>query len=99
MTLQQLYRLIQSRKKEMPQNSYVASLFLQDNDRLIQKVGEEAIEVMIAAKNNDRQQLISEAADLIFHLLVMFVLSKITLNQVLNELASRNKLSKNQSIN
>ena len=71
MTLQDLYDIILSRKKEMPEGSYVSSLFKSGNDRIIQKVGEEAVEVTIAAKNEDKERLISEVADLMFHILVL----------------------------
>jgi phosphoribosyl-ATP pyrophosphohydrolase len=71
MLINELYERIENRKQTMPQNSRVASLFRSGNDRIIQKVGEEAVEVVIAAKNDDKQRLKEEIADVWFHLLVL----------------------------
>jgi phosphoribosyl-ATP pyrophosphohydrolase len=90
MTLQDLYKIIENRKKNMPLNSYIASLIGKGNDSIIQKVGEEATEVIIAAKNKDKKQIIRETADLIFHILVMLSQYKITLADILKELKKRN---------
>jgi phosphoribosyl-ATP pyrophosphohydrolase len=60
-------------------------------DRVIQKVGEEAVEVVIAAKNPSKKLLISESADLIFHLMILFVVHDIDLSDIQNELNSRQK--------
>ena len=91
MTLEELYNTILSRKMKMPEGSYVASLFRDGNDRIIQKVGEEAVEVIIAAKNESRDRLISEAADLTFHLLVLLAYKGIKLSDVLSELKKRQR--------
>lgn len=91
MTLQLLYKIIESRKKKMPEGSYVASLFQKGNDQIIQKVGEEAVEVIIAAKNEGKERIISEVADLIFHLLVMLSLFNITPSDILKELDKRSR--------
>ena len=64
-----IYKIIEDRKKKMPEDSYVASLFDKGKDKIIQKVGEESTEVIIAAKNEGKDRIISEVADLIFHLL------------------------------
>lgn len=95
MTLKQLYKIIESRKKKMPEGSYLASLFRKGKDRIIQKVGEEAIEVIIAAKNEGKEGIVSEAADLIFHLLVMLSLFKINPSDILKELNKRTLLKLN----
>lgn len=89
MTLEELYKIILSRKKEMPEGSYVASLFRDGDDRIIQKVGEEAVEVVIAAKNESRERLISEVADLTFHTLVLLADKNIKLSEILTELEKR----------
>lgn len=89
MILEKLYKMIENRKKEMPKDSYVASLFKKGKDRIIQKVGEESTEVIIAAKNESKQRIISEVADLLFHLLVMLSLFKITPRDILKELDKR----------
>ncbi len=97
MTLKQLYAIIENRKKKMPEDSYVASLFKEGPDTIVQKVGEEAVEVIIAAKNESRERIISEVADLIFHLLVMLSLFNITPSDILKELSKRQHLSKGKN--
>jgi len=89
MTLEELYNTILFRRKEMPEGSYVASLFRDGDDRIIQKVGEEAVEVVIAAKNESRERVISEVADLVFHTLVLLTSKGITLSDILDELERR----------
>lgn len=89
MTLDELYKIIEDRKNKMPKNSYVASLFKEGRDRIIRKVGEESTEVIIAAKNESKQRMVSEIADLIFHLLVMMSLFKITPLDIFKELEKR----------
>ena len=69
--LEYLFKLIKQRKIEMPENSYTSKLFQRGSDRIIQKVGEEAVETVIAAKNKDKEEVIYETSDLLFHLLVM----------------------------
>jgi len=91
MTLEELYNIILSRKDTLPADSYVASLFRSGDDRLIQKVGEEATEVVIAAKNKDKARLVSEVADLTFHTLVLLVARGITCEDIQNELEKRKK--------
>lgn len=89
MTLKQLYKIIEDRKKKMPEGSYTSSLFEAGKDRIIQKVGEESIEVIIAAKNGNRKRIISEIADLTYHLLVMLSLFEISPAEILKELGIR----------
>lgn len=91
MTLEELYKIIEERKKKMPTDSYVASLFRDGEDRIIQKVGEEATEVVIAAKNKDRKRIIEEIADLWFHTLILLSLKKINPLNVFVELKRRSK--------
>lgn len=93
MTLKQLYKIIEARKKGISKNSYVASLFRDGEDRIIQKVGEEAIEVIIATKNESNKRVISEMADLWFHCLVLLSRKNISPKEVLEEL-ERRKVSK-----
>ena len=88
MKLEELYDIIKKRRKEKPSGSYVASL---TDDRIIQKVGEEAVEVVIAAKNTDKIKIISESADLIFHLMIMLENSDIRLDEIYKELNERHK--------
>lgn len=93
MTINQLFTIIQDRIKSGSGKSYTFSLVKSGNDRVIQKVGEEAVEVTIAAKNNDRERLVSEVADLIYHLLVLMSVRKISLDDVYQELETRNHIS------
>lgn len=89
--LQTLSKLIQKRKKELPEGSYTTELFMSGSDRMIQKVGEEATEVIIAAKNKSRKEIIYESADLLYHLIVMLTDNEIELSDVVVELESRHK--------
>lgn len=94
MILEELYKIIEDRKKKMPENSYTASLFKEGNDRIMQKVGEEATEVIIAAKNETNKRTISEVADLLFHVLILLVAYNISLNEVFKELNKRKTIAK-----
>lgn len=87
--LLKLSDLIKQRKKDLPENSYTTKLFTEGSDRIIQKVGEEATEVIIAAKNKSKQQIIYESADLLYHLIVMLTDNELTLTDVVKELESR----------
>ena len=87
--LSRLYALIESRNGERPEGSYTTYLFDQGLDKILKKVGEECAETIIAAKNDDRQALVNESADLLYHLLVLFVQRGLTLDEVQRELMSR----------
>lgn len=87
--LKYLDELIKDRKEKLPENSYTTKLFKQGENRIIQKVGEEAVETVIAAKNNDRKEIINETADLLFHLLVMLTEKDIAFSDVIGELEKR----------
>lgn len=89
MTLEELYKIIEDRKKNLPENSYVASLFKKGEDKIIQKVGEEATEVIVAAKNKNKERIISEVADLLFHILVLLSFKEISISDILKELEQR----------
>lgn len=91
MILEQLYNIILSRKEKMPKNSYVGSLFKEGNDWIIRKVGEEAIEVVIAAKNKNKEKIILEVADLWFHSLVLLASFSISPTEIFSELKKRFK--------
>jgi phosphoribosyl-AMP cyclohydrolase / phosphoribosyl-ATP pyrophosphohydrolase len=88
--LSRLYALIESRNRERPEGSYTTYLFDQGLDKILKKVGEECAETIIAAKNHDRSALIKETSDLLYHLLVLFVDRGLTLDEVRDELLSRN---------
>jgi len=87
-----LFDLIKDRKEKMPENSYTTKLFLRGENRIIQKVGEEAIETVIAAKNNDKDEIINEVSDLIYHLFVMLVQKEIGINEIAGKLIERHKM-------
>jgi phosphoribosyl-AMP cyclohydrolase / phosphoribosyl-ATP pyrophosphohydrolase len=93
--LSRLHALIESRNRERPEGSYTTYLFDQGLDKILKKVGEECAETIIAAKNDDRQALVNESADLLYHLLVLFVQRGLTLEEVRQELLNRDgKVSK-----
>jgi phosphoribosyl-ATP pyrophosphohydrolase/phosphoribosyl-AMP cyclohydrolase len=89
--LSMLSELVNQRKKDLPENSYTTKLFKEGSDRIIQKVGEEATEVIIAAKNKSKQQIIYETADLLYHLIVMLADNELNLTDIVKELESRHK--------
>ena len=70
--LEAIYQIILDRKHHPTEQSYVASLYAKGLDKILGKIGEEATEVAVAGKGGDPEQVIYEAADLIFHLLVLF---------------------------
>lgn len=86
-----LFSLIKSRKLELPENSYTTKLFEDGSDRIIQKVGEESVETVIAAKNRDADEIKNEVADLVFHLFVMLVDQGIELDEIIEVLRGRHQ--------
>ena len=90
---EQLSATIESRKTASPDSSYVAKLLHKGADSILKKVGEEATEVVIAAKDENREQIVYESADLLFHLMVMLAQYDLTLADVADELARREGLS------
>ncbi len=89
--LHELFDVIKCRKNELPDNSYTAKLFKSGADRIIQKVGEEAVETLIAAKNRDKTEIINEVSDMIYHLFVMLAEQEIEFGEVVNNLKKRVK--------
>jgi phosphoribosyl-ATP pyrophosphohydrolase len=92
-TLTQLAAVLEQRKQQSADASYVASLYAKGLDTILKKVGEEATETVIAAKNGDKQQLIYEMADLWFHCLVLLADQNLQPDDVLQELQRRFGLS------
>ena len=84
-----LEALLRERKRAAPGTSYVASLYSRGLDGILKKVGEEATEVILAAKGDDVMHLTRETADLLFHTLVMLAAKDVPLADVLAELAQR----------
>ena len=89
--LHYLENIIQDRKQHPKDNSYTNLLFNKGLNKIAQKVGEEAVEVVIEAKDNNDELFKGEAADLLFHLLVLFAEKNISLNEVLSVLKERHK--------
>ena len=87
--IQQLFEIICSRKTADASSSYVASLFAKGTDAILKKVGEEATETVIAAKNTDSAELVYELADLWFHTLVLMADQGCNPQQILAELQRR----------
>ena len=88
-SLSELYRIVQDRKASNPQGSYTAKLLSSGQDRVLKKVAEEAGEVMLASKNNDKDEIIREMADLWFHSLLVLAYHDIAPRAVIDELAHR----------
>ncbi len=91
--LNRLSVLLEQRKLADPASSYVAKLYAKGMDSILKKVGEEAAETIIAVKNNDKQAIIYETADLWFHTLIMLAKADLKPQDVLDELARREGLS------
>ena len=89
--LNDLYALIESRKRDQPEGSYTTYLFEQGLDKILKKVGEESSETIIAAKNGNPEVLAREASDLLYHLLVLLIERGLTLEHISDELVSRGK--------
>ena len=87
--LESLYQTIEERKKELPENSYTAKLFKKGENKILQKVGEEAVETILALKSESKERAISETADLLYHLLVALVNRGINLDEIASELGRR----------
>lgn len=89
-----LQQIIESRKNEMPESSYVSSLFKKGIPAMAQKVGEEATEVVIEAMRDNEELFLNEAADLLFHFLVLLSGKGYSLNKVLTVLEKRHSVKK-----
>ena len=87
--LNDLYTLIKLREAERPEKSYTTYLFNSGLDKILKKIGEEATETVIAAKNGSSRELTSEMADLLYHLLVLMVERGLGLDDICRELAGR----------
>lgn len=88
-SLEALFEVITARKSDAPEGSYTAYLFREGRDKILKKVGEEAAETLIAAKNGDLQELTNESADLLYHLLVLWANEGLDPAAVDRELARR----------
>lgn len=89
-SLGDLFKLIQTRKKEMPEGSYTAGLFEKGQNEILNKIKEEADEVIVAAESEGKKRLIEESSDLLYHLFVLLVNEKIGVEDIEAELKRRN---------
>lgn len=92
-TLNRLETVIAERRRASADSSYVASLFAKGREKIAQKVGEEATETVIASISGDSAKLTAEAADLLFHLLILLAEGGVTFDDVLAELDRRDGVS------
>ncbi|HBA64918.1 MAG: phosphoribosyl-ATP diphosphatase [Gammaproteobacteria bacterium HGW-Gammaproteobacteria-10] len=91
--LQELATILEQRKEESADKSYVASLYAKGLDSILKKIGEEATETVMAAKDGDKEKIVYETADLWFHSMVMLAHQGLGPNDVLQELQRRFGLS------
>ncbi len=91
--LRRLFQTIESRRGADPEVSHTAKLFQRGTKKIAQKVGEEAVEVVIEAIRNNRKRLVDESADLLYHLLVLWADAHIDPSEILAELSQRAGIS------
>ena len=87
----ELQDLIDRRRQEMPEGSYTTSLFKKGINKIAQKVGEEAVELVIEAKDDSRELFLNEAADLVYHLLVLLTAKGYRMEDVVEILEKRHQ--------
>jgi len=89
--LAELFELVESRKAELPEDSYTASLFTHEKgeNAVLEKLGEETTELILAAKDDDEAELVHEAADIVYHLLVLLSTKEVELAELRAELRER----------
>ena len=91
MNLADLFNIIETRKSEMPEDSYTAKLLQAGEDEILKKVGEETMEVILAAKGQGDQRVVEEVADLFYHTLVLLTARGLGLEKVELELEKRHR--------
>jgi phosphoribosyl-ATP pyrophosphohydrolase len=89
--LQKVFATIEDRKANPQPNSYTNQLFEMGEDEIVKKIGEEAIEVILAAKGQGDERILSEMVDLTYHCLVLLSYRGLTLDDLLREMAERHK--------
>ena len=89
--LGQLEQVIAERRTASPETSYTASLLASGRQRIAQKVGEEGVELALAGVGDDRSRDLSEAADLLYHVLVLLAVREVSLKEVVQELERRHR--------
>ena len=86
-----LQRIVSNAKKNPEEGDYTSFLFVRGVDRIAKKVGEEAVELVIASKGEEKKIVVCEAADLLFHVMVLLNAKNVKLSEVCGELAKRNR--------
>ncbi len=94
-TLNELYKIICARRTADKNISYVAKIFAKGRKKIAQKVGEEAVETVVAALAEGKQELIEESSDLLFHLLILWADCGVTPQEIILELERRREKGKN----
>ena len=89
--IDQLFATLQDRKTNPTPGSYTASLLADGEDEIVKKIGEEAVEVILAAKGQGDQRVVEETADLVYHLLVLLVSRDLSWDDIRGELESRHQ--------
>lgn len=89
--LDELFDVIEDRKETLPEGSYTASLFSHEKgeNRVLEKLGEETTELILAAKDDDREEIAHESADIVYHLLVLLSMKGMDLSDLRAELQER----------
>ncbi len=96
--LEEVYEMIEDRKKNPKEGSYTNYLLDQGIDKICKKIGEEATETVIAAKNDEKDELIGEICDLLYHLEVMMVNKQVSLEDIKAKLTERHKIEGNKKV-
>jgi phosphoribosyl-ATP pyrophosphohydrolase len=89
--LDELFEVIESRKEELPEGSYTTSLFTHEKgeNAVLEKLGEETTELLLAAKDDDREEIAHESADIVYHLLVLLAMKDMDVADLRSELRER----------
>ena len=89
--IDELFAVIEDRKENLPEGSYTASLFTHEKgeNAVLEKLGEETTELVLAAKDDDREEIAHESADIVYHLLVLLAMNDMTVEDLRAELAKR----------
>lgn len=90
-TLSELFSIIEDRKKTLPEDSYTTSLFTHEKgeNAVLEKLGEECTELVLAAKDDEHNEIAHESADIVYHLLVLLAMKDMQLDDLLDELDER----------
>ncbi len=89
--VEEVFNVIEDRKVNPKENSYVSSLFSKGENKILEKIGEEATELILASKDNKKSEIIHEATDLIFHVLVLLSYKNIKLDEIYEEFKRRRR--------